>query len=195
MRFELPVLLSARLCGVERIVLSAHNHGVLDGRGVEDIRDVERERGLAALVLADEAAVHPHPGPVVHGPEPKVQTLCPGRPGTESRGTELVDPEPAGVPDDGVESGVVDAGVGRLERERHPDGAGELGRGKPAARLAHVVVVELEPPVAAQLVPGRPHELRTRIVTVLPAGTEITREGACANAHTLHHARTKKRRQ
>jgi hypothetical protein len=143
-------------------------------------------------VFADETAVHPHPGPVVHGAEPKVQPLRPGRPGTESRRAELVDAEPAAVPDDGVEPGVVDAGVGRLERERHADGAGELGRGIPAAGLALVVVVELEPPVAAQLVPDRPHELRTRIVTVLPAGTEITREGAGANTHALHHARTKK---
>ena len=75
------------------------------GRG-----DVEGERRVAALVLADAVAVDPDGGAVVDGAEMRA--------GCGRRRRPAAPRHDAAVPDDGVVAGLVDARERRLRRER-----------------------------------------------------------------------------
>src|SRR5690606_1003693 len=111
-RGRAPVLLAARLGEVVRVVLGAHDEQVVGAVG-DERGDVERERGVAALVLADEVSVDPHPGSVVDGAEVQQDHGCAV---AAAGGGQVVGGDRAGVPDHGVETGLADPGGGRLGR-------------------------------------------------------------------------------
>src|ERR1700722_1682064 len=58
-RVRLPRLLAARLAFVTRVILGPHNDGVRCRLPVECVSDVQREGGLAPVVVSDVVAVDP----------------------------------------------------------------------------------------------------------------------------------------
>jgi hypothetical protein len=166
-RGVLPLLLAARLREVLRVVLRPDHHHV---RGVgagapHHVGDVHGERGVPALVLADQCAVHPHPRAVVHGAQVQQQPAARGVTG----GGEVGGGEVPAVPDDGVEAGVADPGVGGLGRERHGDRPRQRPAVVPALGLPGVEVVVREAPGAAEVVVALAEQLRTQALPVLRA--------------------------
>jgi hypothetical protein len=111
---ELPVLLPAGLGDIEWIVLRPH-HESARAVAVERVGHIERERGVAALVVPEQRAAQPDRAPVVDGAE--VQDRAAAGCGWRS------DRPP--VPDDRVKPRVVDAGCRRFRREGHDDRAVE----------------------------------------------------------------------
>jgi hypothetical protein len=94
-----PILLTARLGQIERIVLGADDDDERRG-GIQVRRELDREGRVAALVRAGRAAVHPDRRLIVD--RAKVQEQPLGR-------LDRRRPDGAPVPDDAVEVGVVDA--------------------------------------------------------------------------------------
>jgi hypothetical protein len=113
---------------------------------------VESERGVAALVTADELPVHEDRRLVINRPEVKDSSLTI---------RQLWQLNPAPVPDHGVGALVVDTRRPRLGRERDRDRPAKRPRSRPPPALVqtHVGVVEGEVLQTAQVFPGRAHEL------------------------------------
>ena len=63
MRFELPVLLAARLGQVVRVILGAENDLMLR-TGEQEIGDIDRKRRVSTFVAARERPVDPDPSVV-----------------------------------------------------------------------------------------------------------------------------------
>ena len=74
MRFELPVLLAARLGQVMRVILGAENDFVLRTR-TQEIGDIDRKRRESAFVTARVRSVDPHPRGVIDRPEHEENAL------------------------------------------------------------------------------------------------------------------------
>jgi hypothetical protein len=114
MRMVLGALLAARLQAGAVVVLGTDGHGVL--AGLQPLRDVERERRIAAPVLAGRLAVDPDFGLVVDRAEVQQNAAaCPG----------FRQAEGAPVPDRRHEIEAADAGQSALRAEGHQDGIGE----------------------------------------------------------------------
>ncbi len=77
MGLSLPVLFSAGLREIERIVFSAHHNFLRTGFG-EDIRNVCFEGRVSAFVKAHFRAIHPYRCSVIHCSEVKNQPV-PGK--------------------------------------------------------------------------------------------------------------------
>ncbi len=142
----LPVLLAAGLLDVGAVVGRAHHDDVRVGRGlrVEQVGDVDGERGLAALVPDGVPAVDPHVGLVVDGAEVQQQPVA-----LRTRAQVGGDRERPAVPERRVVPVVADPRGGRLRGERHDDLACEpvrRRRGVPALAQPGVRVVEREGP-------------------------------------------------
>src|SRR5439155_26438304 len=65
--FRLPVLFAARDVAVRWRVFGAHGEGVR--AGLQQARDVELKRRVAALVASRQQAVDPHHGAIIDGAE------------------------------------------------------------------------------------------------------------------------------
>jgi hypothetical protein len=180
-----PVLLAARLRGVVRVVLGAHDDRVIRVAG-DVLGHVEGEGRVAALVLADERAVDPHAGAVVDRAE--VQEHA-GRAVRPAGLREIRRRDRAGVPDHPVEAGLGDAGGLGLRREGDEDRLRVAEAGRPALREAGVRVVVAERPRAVEVRPVRAHDLRARVGAVLPGGGgEVgwRRGEGCGGGHGSH---------
>ena len=111
MRMVLGALLAARLQSGAVVVLGADGHGVL--ARLERFRDVQRERRVAAPVLAGRLAVDPDFGLVVDRAEMQQDSAaCP----------IFREAEHAPVPDRWHEIEAADAGQGAFGAEGHQDG-------------------------------------------------------------------------
>ena len=169
-RLGLPVLLAARLTGVQWPVLGPHDEKGVLAVARQRPRDIEREGDVPALVLPHEPAVDPHARPVVDRAEVQQDPLSLGR--STSAG-QVVGGDRARVPHDRVVAGLPDAGETALGREGNGDGALADAAGGPVpiqSRLG-VVVGEVPGPVqtapvgAAQLGEGvAPGRVRVRPV-------------------------------
>ncbi len=111
MRFELPVLLAARLFKVVRVVFGP-DHNLLRGTLDERMRDVGAEGCKATLVRAHTLAVHPHHCLPVHRFEMHEQTFA--------WSERLLLPR-AAIPDSGVEPTICYAAGLGLRAERDED--------------------------------------------------------------------------
>src|SRR3569832_2483316 len=58
MRFKLPILFSARLGQIERVVFGIHSHRLLAG-SIERARDVGRKRRMAAFMFGNQRTKNP----------------------------------------------------------------------------------------------------------------------------------------
>src|ERR671921_1580313 len=158
-----PVLLAPWDGHVSTGVFGPHYDDVLPGFACQGMRHVGGERRVSALVEGYLRTVHPDRRAIVHGAEMKQDPLV-------SRGRVL---ESAGVPDDVVKGRLPDAGELRLVAVRHSDLAserrivraqGRVVRILPAVGEPGVKIVEGEAPLAVQIRPVPPAELRTRIL-------------------------------
>ena len=149
MRLELPVLLAARLREIGWIVFRPDDD--LAARAAQEIRDVQGERRVPALMATGHRAVEPDGRGVIDRAEVQEQAIA----GREWRHLDHA-PVPARV----VEPGVSDTTLDRLRRKRHHDPAipGDI-----AGPLVSSVTVQRKLPDAVQGQPGRAPQLRPRI--------------------------------
>lgn len=117
MGLVVPILLAAGHFHVAGRVVGGEDDLVVGARA-ERMGDVERERGAAALVAADELAVDPDPGRVVDGLAVQEHPLAGGR----GEDGQVEGAAVAGV----VAALQSEAGGRGLGRERDLDGAVEL---------------------------------------------------------------------
>ena len=163
-RLLAPVLLAARQLRIVRVIERADHHDVLV-RVVQQVRDVAGEGRLPAHVVAGEVPVHPHMRLMVH----RAQVQQGAAPGAGHGG------ERAPVPDDGVKTGVVDAGGLRLGHEGHLDLAVEGSRvrgDEPALGEAAAMIVMREGPGPVQALPVLAHESGAGVGAVVLGGAQ-----------------------
>jgi hypothetical protein len=110
-RFQLPILLAARLCQVVGIVLGAHNQ-CLRTAAAQIIGNIDLERRVAAFMAGEQRAVEPDRRAIIDRAEVQDQPL----PGTELRRVEA-----AAIPARLVKAGVMDAAGRSFRREGHND--------------------------------------------------------------------------
>jgi hypothetical protein len=144
---RLADLLAARLVSVVRGVEHAHDQ-LLRTVGLQRIGDVERERVVAAAVLAHLLAVDPDARCPVDGLEVQ-QHAPPGRPPKRA-----AIPEPLGR--------LHHPRQGRLDRKGHEDAAGQLASDRRRLALDGARVL----PQAVQAHPLRAHHLRPGVLGV-----------------------------
>src|SRR5919106_199741 len=110
---------------------------------------------MSALVPAQEMPAHPGGSPIVDGAEMEEEPPS----GTEVRHRQL-----AAVPDDGMVSGVADAGARGLRWKGHHDRPVKRRPVLlPVLRQAAIVVVVGEAPRAVEVDPALADELRSRV--------------------------------
>src|SRR5688572_25742123 len=140
-RFRLPVLFPARDVTVGRRILGSQSQRIASR--LEKRRDVERERNVAAFMLAHHAAVQPDFGSIIYGAE--VQQDAPALPGIGDR-------HATPVPNLRVEGGVSDPALQALDAEGHENRLAVLpGSGPPILGNSGVLVIELKFPAAHML--------------------------------------------
>src|SRR5829696_4810117 len=149
---QLPVLFSPWFRQIGRVVVGA-DHYALQRPLVQQIGDVERERRVAALVLAAGAAIDPDGRTVIDRTEVQQDAAAIGWPH---------EAKVAAVPARMIEALVTHAARRRLRRERHRDGAIPEHVGGPAIDR---IVVERELPLAVEGHPAFAHELWPWVAT------------------------------
>ena len=153
----LPILLAAGLPDVQGPVLGPHDEHGVGIAGGQSARDVEREGGVPALVLAHELAVDPDARPVVDRAEMQQYPVALSR---QAGAGQIIGGEHARVPHDGVVAGVPDAGELALGREGHGDGPLIDAAVGPVLVRARLGVVVGEVPLTVQTAPAGAAQLR-----------------------------------
>ena len=170
-----PVLLAARLTGVQRPVLGPHHQQVPVGAPPvhgQSVRDVDDDRGVPAVVLGDALAVHPHRGAVVDRPQMQQHPIAldPGAGGLQVQGAQA-----PGVPHHRVVPRPAHARAGALGREGHGDRPPAHPALGPPLLETRVGVVVGEVPGAVQGAPAGAAQLGEGVA----AGRVGRRPGPC----------------
>ena len=176
-----PVLLAARLRDVVCIVFRPH-YQLMILAGVEQVGDVDREGGLAALMGSGELPIYPDARTVIDRTEPQHKSTgwavsCRGNLGCA---------EAPLIPTHPMMRRVRDARCRGLWGEWHANNVGKPGGRPPPVSLSEVIIVEGKRPQPRKVTPAFAKQLRSRVCAVL-AGSD-RKSGEVIFDHVDKHA-------